>query len=181
MNETKNEIEDETENETENEAEARPRRPGGEPGLTANESQLSRLTHHIRDRVRPITCLEDLEVVSCSPESVAIRTRVRKSSLNLRGFAHGGWLFTLCDTASAALVFSRGLDCVTQQASINYLHGGCVGDVVCASVRNLHRGRSTIVNEVTLTNQDGATLAVATLTMFVMGPLEPDRTAPGPA
>lgn len=171
MNETKNETENET----------RPGRPEGEVGRAANESQLSRLTHHIRDRVRPITCLEDLEVVSCSPESVAIRTRVRKSSLNLRGFSHGGWLFTLCDTASAALVFSRGLDCVTQQASINYLHGGCVGDVVCASVRNLHWGRSTVVNEVTLTNQDRAALAVATLTMFVMGLLEPDRTAPGPA
>ena len=175
MNDTKNETEIETENET------RPGRPEGEVGRAANEAQLSRLTHHIRDRVHPITCLEDLEVVSCSPESVAIRTRVRKSSLNLRGFSHGGWLFTLCDTASAALVFSRGLDCVTQQASINYLHGGCVGDVVCASVRNLHWGRSTVVNEVTLTNQDGAALAVATLTMFVMGLLEPDRTAPGPA
>lgn len=100
MNETKNETENET----------RPGRPEGEVGRAANESQLSRLTHHIRDRVRPITCLEDLEVVSCFPESVAIRTRVRKSSLNLRGFSHGGWLFTLCDTASAALVFSRGLE-----------------------------------------------------------------------
>lgn len=164
-----------------NETEIRPGRPEGEVGRAANEAQLSRLAHHIRDRVRPITCLEDLEVVSCSPESIAIRARVRKSSLNLRGFAHGGWLFTLCDTASAALVFSRGLDCVTQQASINYLHGGCVGDIVCASVRNLHWGRSTIVNEVTLTNQDGATPAVATLTMFVMGPLESDRTAADPA
>lgn len=164
-----------------NETEIRPGRPEGEVGRAANEAQLSLLAHHVRDRVRPITCLEDLEVVSCSPESIAIRARVRKSSLNLRGFAHGGWLFTLCDTASAALVFSRGLDCVTQQASINYLHGGRVGDVVCASVRNLHWGRSTIVNEVTLTNRDGATLAMATLTMFVMGPLEPDRTVADPA
>lgn len=139
--------------------------------MSDNEAQLRRLLRHARERVRPITCLEDLEVAGCSPTSVTLRARIKKSSLNLRGFAHGGWLFTLCDTASGALAFSRGLDCVTQQASINYLHGGCVGDVVEARVRNLHWGRSTVVNEVTLTNQDGASLAVATLTMFVMGPL----------
>ena len=137
--------------------------------MVDEQEQHKRLMHHINDRVKPITCLEDLEVVSCSPESVAIRTRVRKSSLNLRGFSHGGWLFTLCDTASAALVFSRGLDCVTQQASINYLRGGAPGEEVTARVRNLHMGKTTIVNEVTLTNGDGAVLAVCTLTMFVMG------------
>ena len=93
---------------------------------------------------------------------------IADDALNPRGFAHGGWLFTLCDASSGALVFSHGLDCVTQNASINYLHGGWPGDTVDIDVRALHWGRTTIVNEVTLTNQDGRPLAVATMTMYVM-------------
>ena len=103
-----------------------------------------------------------------APREIRLRTHIADDALNPRGFAHGGWLFTLCDASSGALVFSHGLDCVTQNASINYLHGGWPGDTVDIDVRALHWGRTTIVNEVTLTNQDDRPLAVATMTMYVM-------------
>lgn len=137
--------------------------------MVDEQEQHKRLMHHINDRVKPITCLDGLRIIGCSPTSLTLRTRITSTSLNLRGFAHGGWLFSLCDAASGAFVFSHGLDCVTQQASINYLRGGAPGEEVTARVRNLHMGKTTIVNEVTLTNGDGAVLAVCTLTMFVMG------------
>lgn len=138
-------------------------------GHVDESDQHARLEHHVYERTKPVTCLDDLHVISCSPKSVTLRTRVAPTSLNLRGFAHGGWLFTLCDAASGALVFSRGLDCVTQQASINYLRGAAAGEQITIRVQNLHWGRSTVVNVVTLTNADDKPIASCTITMFVMG------------
>ena len=137
---------------------------------TSERIQRERLERHIGQRIRPITCLKGVRVLGCSPMSLTLEARVTGEALNVRGFAHGGWLFTLCDTASGALVFSRGLDCVTQNASITYLRGASAGETVRARLRCVHWGRASVVNEVTLLNQDDRPLVVATLTMFVMGP-----------
>ena len=119
--------------------------------------------------VKPITCLDDIEFLYCEGMRLTAQAHIRKEGLNHRGFAHGGWLFALCDTCSGALVFSRGYDCVTQSATINYLSGGRLGDTVHVEVTCVHWGRSSAVNEVRLTDDNGRLLVLATLTMFLMG------------
>ena len=84
---------------------------------------------------KEVRCLGDMELLSVAPREIRLRTHIADDALNPRGFAHGGWLFTLCDASSGALVFSHGLDCVTQNASINYLHGGWPGDTVDIDAR----------------------------------------------
>lgn len=132
------------------------------------EAQRTLLEKRLPVDFREVRCLGDMELLEVGPRLIRLRTHISDNALNPRGFAHGGWLFTLCDASSGALVFSRGLDCVTQNASINYLHGGWPGDTVDIEVRALHWGRTTVVNQVTLTNQDDRPLAVATMTMYVM-------------
>lgn len=130
--------------------------------------QMERLEERA-ELVTPITCLDGIEFLYCEGMRLTAEACIRKEGLNHRGFAHGGWLFALCDTCSGALVFSRGYDCVTQSATINYLRGGRLGETVRVEVTCVHWGRSSAVNEVRLSDADGKLLALATLTMYFMG------------
>lgn len=116
--------------------------------------------------------LADMQVTEVAERSVTLTTTVTEHNLNLRGFAHGGYLFSLCDIGSGTMVYSQGLDCVTLNSSINYLRGAQPGDVLTISVKAVHWGGKTIVNEVTITNQEGRAMVRATVTMFVMGELK---------
>lgn len=130
-------------------------------------SQLEGYAHAIT----PVTCSlgEGLRFLDASAKRLVAETTIDEHALNLRGFAHGGWLFTLCDACSAALVFSRGLDCVTLNATANYLAPGKPGTTLRIVVTNTHWGRTTIVNDVRIEDEDGNAIATSTQTMFVVG------------
>lgn len=116
--------------------------------------------------------LTSMEVIACEPRALTLQIAVTERNVNLRGFGHGGYLFSLCDMGSGCMVYSQGLDCVTLNSSVNYLRGAQPGDVLTIDVKALHWGRTTVVNDVNITNQDGKALVHATVTMYVMGKLK---------
>lgn len=118
------------------------------------------------------TKLTAMEVVSAEPRKVVLQLHVTHSTTNLRNFAHGGYLFTLCDMASGCLVYANQLDCVTLNSSVNYLRGVQPGDDLTITAQSTHWGHSTIVNDVTITNQKGTPVVHATVTMYVLGELK---------
>lgn len=120
-----------------------------------------------RKFIQPVTCLENLVVTGFDGSVLTGRARITETALNAYGHAHGGWLYTLCDMMSGVLVRLQGRASVTLSSSINYLKGGNPGDTVNIAVSCTHSGRTTVVNEVRLTNQNDALLATATFTMFV--------------
>lgn len=113
----------------------------------------------------------NIEILDVQERSIKVQIVVNKHQINLRGYAHGGYLFSLCDMGSGMLVYSQGLNCVTLNSSVNYLHGVKPGDVLTISASSTHWGRQTIVNEVIITNQDEVACVRATVTMFVLGEL----------
>ena len=121
--------------------------------------------------ITPVTCPLDkgLRFLDASHKRLVAEATIDQDALNLRGFAHGGWLFTLCDACSGALVFSRGLDCVTLNATVNYLSAGKPGTTLRIVVTNTHWGRTTVVNDVRIEDEDGQAIATSTQTMFVVG------------
>ena len=141
----------------------------------ATTDQLATLERY-RRATKAITCPKDaFDYVEVGPRRLVAKITVDEGALNLRGYAHGGWLYTLCDAASGALLFSQGLDCVTQQGSISYLSAGRLDDSLRVVVTNQHWGRTTVVNLVRIEHDDeapageGKPVAVATMNMFVVG------------
>lgn len=116
-----------------------------------------------------IRVFENFEMLSSEKGHVVVMTEVVDKSLNYYGFAHGGYLFTLCDQISGLVALSTGYDAVTLQSSINYLKSGKLGDTLVIDGRCVHDGRTTKVVDVTVINQEQEEIVTATFTMFVTG------------
>lgn len=122
-----------------------------------------------RARLKPVICLDKIEILDCEPGRVRMRAPVTEHAKNAYGNAHGGWLYTLCDSCSGLAASAAGDAHVTLQASMNYLAAGHPGDLLTVEAVSEHTGRTTCVNRVTITNQEGKLLATASFTMFRLG------------
>jgi len=80
--------------------------------------------------------------------------------LNGFGICHGGYIFTLADTAFAFACNTYDRVTVAAGASIDYLQQVHSGDVLHAHAREIHRGRRTGLYEVNVHNQDDGLVAV---------------------
>lgn len=67
------------------------------------------------------------------------------SMVNGHGICHGGFIFTLANSAMAFAVNPRGEPAVAQHASITFVRPGRVGEVLVAeATERMHAGRSGI-------------------------------------
>ena len=128
-----------------------------------NEEQKEEFLHR---HLKPVTCLDQIKVLACEPGLARIQTPVTEHAKNPFGNAHGGWLYTLCDSCSGMASCADGNVYVTLQASMNYLSAGHPGDLLTVEAVSEHSGRRTCVNRVTITNQDGKLLTTASFTMY---------------
>lgn len=76
-----------------------------------------------------------ITLISISSDSVVLGMVVADSMINSQGFCHGGFLFTLADTAAAYTVATRGVAPVTTEASISYIAGALSGEELRATGR----------------------------------------------
>ncbi len=123
-------------------------------------------------RIKELKIFENYKKVCFEEGHVVFTTEVVESSLNYHDTAHGGYLFALSDHLAGAVGVSTGYDVVTQQASINYLKPGLIGDTLTIDGKCLHNGKMTKVIEVVISNQKEQVLSKATFTMFVTGKRE---------
>ena len=78
---------------------------------------------------------------------------------NGHGNCHGGYLFTLADSAFAFACNSYNTMTVAQHCAITYLIPGRIGDRMTATATEVsRRGRSGLY-DIRVTNQDGDTVA----------------------
>ena len=92
--------------------------------------------------------------------------------LNGHGAAHGGMIFTLADTAFAYACNSRNQVTVAQQASIAFLTPAGLGERLTARACERGSAGRSGVYEVTVTGEDGRTVAVFQgLSRTVGGPI----------
>jgi len=92
----------------------------------------------------------------CATMSMAIRADM----LNGHGSCHGGFIFTLADSAFAFACNSYNLNTVGAACSIDYLAPGRQGDVLTASAREQALAGKSGVYDVTVVNQEGRTVAL---------------------
>ena len=109
---------------------------------------------------------KDCRLISSSEKHAEIRIRVNETDTNPYGLAHGGYLFTLCDTLCGLLGYCLGYYVVTQQANINYLKPARLNDELTILAEVLHSGTSSGVCDVRITNQKDELIAKAQFTLF---------------
>ena len=91
---------------------------------------------------------------------------VSRHSLNPHGIVHGGALVALADTVAGCAAFTSGQICVTLDCSMQYLAPGTGSYIHClATPKKL--GKTILVYDAVLTNDQGQTVATGTYTFVV--------------
>lgn len=94
-----------------------------------------------------------------APGEARLSMTLTEAMSNGHGTCHGGYIFTLADSAFAFACNSYNQVAVAQHCSITYLIPGRIGDRLTAAAREVsRRGRSGIY-DVRITNQDGEHVA----------------------
>jgi acyl-CoA thioesterase len=102
--------------------------------------------------------------------------KVRHELTNLSGILHGGAVGSLIDMAMNLACFSLGKQATVLGFNTNFLRGAKEGDMVKASAKVLHNGKSTMVVESRVTDNGGKLLAKARGTFFVVGQITPEKS-----
>lgn len=94
-----------------------------------------------------------------APGEATMSMTLTETMSNGHGNCHGGYMFTLADSAFAFACNSYNQMVVAQHCSITYLSPGRIGDRLTATAREVsRRGRSGIY-DIAITNQDGVQVA----------------------
>jgi acyl-CoA thioesterase len=86
-----------------------------------------------------------MRIVEVKPGQATLSMTVRPDMVNGQRIAHGGFIFTLADSAFAFACNSHNERVVAAQGNITFIRPGKLGDVLVATAREISRsGRSGI-------------------------------------
>lgn len=101
-----------------------------------------------------------MQVEYMAPGCARVTMTVRADMLNGVGTCHGGFIFTLADSAFAFACNSHNELSVAAGCSIEFLLPGREGDVLTAEAAEQTRSGRTGVYDITVRNQRNETIAV---------------------
>jgi acyl-CoA thioesterase len=94
-----------------------------------------------------------------APGAATLSMEVTEAMSNGHGTCHGGYIFTLADSAFAFACNGYNQRTVGQHAAITYLAPARLGDRLTATAREVSRQGRSGLYDVRVTNQDGAHIA----------------------
>jgi acyl-CoA thioesterase len=100
-----------------------------------------------------------MELVSVAPGRAVVAMTVTKTMTNGHGTCHGGFIFTLADSAFAFACNSHGPRSVAQQCSVAYLAPGRLGMRLIAEAIERQRGERSGITDVTVRDEAGNIIA----------------------
>lgn len=94
-------------------------------------------------------------------EKGSCELRMQTTDIMLNGFdiLHGGVSYSLADSALAFASNSYGNKCVSIETSISHIRPVKKGDILTAKAIEIHRGKTTGIYEVLITNQENKKVA----------------------
>lgn len=101
-----------------------------------------------------------MELISVAPGRASMSMTVRSNMLNGHKTCHGGFLFSLADSAFAFACNSRNQVTVASGCSIDFLAPAFEGDVLTATAQEYSLAGRTGVYDVHIANQEGKQVAV---------------------
>ena len=106
-----------------------------------------------------------IKLEAAEPDRAVYRLDIRPESRNPYGMVHGGALYTMAADAAGTAAHGDGRHYVTQHGDLHFLDNRAHGTIRAAGqVR--HRGRSTVLVDVEITDESGALLATGTFSYF---------------
>lgn len=117
--------------------------------------------------------LMGVRLVEVTPERVVAEMPVRPDLCTAGGILHGGAYMAFADTLGAVgtiVNLPPGRGTTTTDSSTKFIAGAKVGTSVRGESVALHRGRTTMVWQTSITNTDGKLCAVVTQTQLVLEP-----------
>lgn len=106
--------------------------------------------------------VENIDKGSCT-----LSLKVQPEMVNGFHIAHGGISYSLSDSALAFSSNAYGKQCVSIETSISYTRPAKVGDILSATCKELNRGKTIGIYEVTVTNQDHKKVAIFKGTVYI--------------
>ena len=101
-----------------------------------------------------------MELLDVAPGQARLAMTIRPEMVNGHGIAHGGFIFTLADSAFAFACNTYDVVTVAQSNSITYLAPGKLGDRLIAKAREIARpGRSGLYDVTVSREADGTRIA----------------------
>jgi len=101
-----------------------------------------------------------MEAVTVEVDHAVVRMTVGEHMVNGHDIAHGGYLFTLADSAFALACNSRGRLTVAAGADITFVAAARLGDVLVAeATQRTAYGRSGLTDVTVTRESDGAVIA----------------------
>lgn len=101
-----------------------------------------------------------IEVLDASPGGSVVRMAVRPEMNNGFRVTHGGISYCLADSALAFASNSHGIHAVSIETSISHVKPVQSGDVLTAKAEEASRSTRIAVYHITVSNQEGTTVAL---------------------
>ena len=101
-----------------------------------------------------------MRIVRVAPGRAELTMTVRADMLNGHAICHGGFIFTLADSAFAFACNSYNLNTVASGCGIDFLAPAHDGDVLTASAHERNASGRTGVYDIEVTNQRGDKIAL---------------------
>jgi 1,4-dihydroxy-2-naphthoyl-CoA hydrolase len=121
-------------------------------------------------RPSPFTKLIGLTFTHRAADRVDAELVVQDDVCNGRGVLHGGVMMAIGDAAGAQLTLANlaaGSHTATIESKTNFFAAVPKGETVHATATPLHRGRTTMVLETRITQNDGKLAAIVTQTQLI--------------
>jgi acyl-CoA thioesterase len=101
-----------------------------------------------------------MDAVVIETDHALVRMTVTEAMVNGHAIAHGGYIFTLADSAFALACNSRGQTTVAAGADVTFVSAARLGDVLLAEAQvRTSYGRSGITDVTVTREDDGAVVA----------------------
>jgi len=119
-----------------------------------------------------------MQLISVEPGRAIVAMTVTDTMVNGHSVCHGGYIFTLADSAMAFASNTRNRPALAQHCTIAFLSPGRRGDRLVAKAAERHFAGRSGLYDVTVTRDDGAVIAeFRGHTRIVEGTLLPDPKA----
>lgn len=115
--------------------------------------------------------LMGVRLTEATPERVVATMRVRPELCTAGGILHGGAHMAFADTLGAVgtvLNLPQGKRTTTTDSSTKFIGGAKVDTTVTGESIALHRGRTTMVWQTSIRNEEGRLCSVVTQTQLVL-------------
>ena len=135
----------------------------GEHHPVRNGSDAQALARRVADRMwvnDHATQALGMRVVEVTPGTARLTLTVRREMLNGHEICHGGFIFTLADSAFAYACNSYNLVTVASGCSIDFLAPAREGDELTAHAHERSASGRTGVYDIEVTNQRGEKIAL---------------------